>query len=82
MRTTLTLDDDVAALLKRVLARRKAGLKMVVNEALRVGLRRMSAPPERTTRYRTPSVDLGRCLVPSIDDVEAVLAHAEGDWHK
>jgi hypothetical protein len=38
MRTTLTLDDDVAALLKRVLAGRRDGLKAVVNEALRQGL--------------------------------------------
>jgi hypothetical protein len=82
MRTTLTLDDDVAVLLKRVVARRKDGLKAVVNEALRVGLRRMSGPPERKARYRTPSVDLGRCLLPNVDDIEAVLAHIEGDWHK
>jgi acyl-CoA reductase-like NAD-dependent aldehyde dehydrogenase len=44
VRTTLTLDDDVAALLRRILARRKATLKEVVNEALREGLRRMSGP--------------------------------------
>ena len=78
----MTLDDDVAALLKRALARRKVGLKTVINDALRVGLRRLSAPPERPARHRTPSVDLGRCLVPSIDNIDAVLAHAEGDWHR
>jgi len=82
MRTTLTLDDDVAALLKRALARRKDGLKVVVNEALRYGLRRMSGPPERKVTYRTPSVDTGRCLIPNVDDVAEVLAVAEGDWHK
>jgi hypothetical protein len=42
MRTTLTLDEDVAALLKRGLAGRKDGLKAVVNEALRQGLRQLS----------------------------------------
>lgn len=47
MRTTLTLDDDVAALLKRALARRKDG---------RYGLRRMSGPPERRATYRTLAV--------------------------
>ncbi|TMQ14580.1 MAG: DUF2191 domain-containing protein [Candidatus Rokuibacteriota bacterium] len=82
MRTTLTLDDDVAALLKRVLSRRKAGLKAVVNEALRVGLRRMSAPPERTARYRTPSVDSGRCLLANVDDIAEVLSIVEGESYK
>ena len=46
MRTTLTLDDDVAALLERVRKARRAGLKDTVNEALREGLRQMSAPPQ------------------------------------
>ena len=79
MRTTLTLDDDVAALLKRVLSRRGAGLKAVVNEALQVGLRRMSAPPQRTARYRTPSVDSGRCLLANVDDIAEVLSIVEGE---
>lgn len=82
MRTTLTLDDDVAVLLKRVLARRKDGLKVVVNEALRQGLRQISAPPDRKANYRTPSVDTGRCLLPNVDDIAEVLALTEGDWHK
>lgn len=82
MRTTLTLDDDVAALLKRVLARRKDGLKAVVNEALRQGLRQLGAPVERKPAYRTPSVDTGRCLLPNVDDIAEVLAITEGDWHK
>lgn len=82
MRTTLTLDDDVEALLKRVLARRKASLKAVVNEALRQGLRRMNTPPQRGARYRTPSVDTGRSLLPNVDDVAEVLAIAEGERYK
>jgi hypothetical protein len=82
MRTTLTLDEDVAVLLKRVLARRPDGLKAVVNEALRHGLRRIGAPPERREVYETPSVDTGRCLLPNVDDIAEVLAIAEGDWHK
>jgi hypothetical protein len=81
MRTTLTLDKDVAAALKRVLSRRRDGLKAVVNEALRIGLRQLNEPAKTKAHYRTPSVDLGRCLVPSLDDIEAVLAQAEGDRH-
>ena len=79
MRTTLTLDDDVANMLKRALARRRGSLKAVVNEALREGLRRMSERPKRSSPYRTPGVALGRCLVGSVDDVAEVLAIAEGE---
>ena len=82
MRTTLTLDDDVAALLKRVLSRRKDSFKAVVNEALRQGLRRMSAPPELPQPYTIQPVSLGRCLLPNVDNIAEVLAVAEGDWHK
>ena len=38
MRTTLTLDDDVAAALERLRRARDASLKDVVNEVLRRGL--------------------------------------------
>jgi hypothetical protein len=79
MRTTLTLDDDVAALLRRILSRRKASLKLIVNEALREGLRQMSERPKPSTTYRTPAVSLGKCLVGNVDDVAEVLAVAEGD---
>jgi len=79
MRTTLSLDDDVAALLDRVRQSSKAGLKQVVNEALRQGLRQMIEPPKRRPSYRTRPVSLGRCLVGSLDDVSEVLAIAEGE---
>jgi hypothetical protein len=79
MRTTLTLEDDVAALLARVQAARRSSLKEVVNEALRQGLRQMTQSPPRREPYRTPSVALGPCLVGSIDDISEVLAIAEGE---
>ncbi len=79
MRTTLTLDEDVAALLSRVRKIRNASLKAVINEALRQGLTQMAAPPQPRPPYRTPSVSLGRCLVGSLDDVSEALATAEGE---
>ena len=79
MRTTLTLDDDVAAMLARVQKRHEAPLKKVVNEGLRHGLKQMLAPPRRPKRFETKSVMLGRCLVGSLDDVAEVLALAEGE---
>jgi hypothetical protein len=82
MRTTLTIDDDVAAVLKRMKRKRKATLKTIINEALRSGLKEMTAPPKRNWRYETKVVSLGRCLVGSIDDVSDVLALTEGEDFK
>ena len=78
MRTTLTLEDDVAAMLERVRSSRRLGLKEAVNEALRQGLTQMAAPPARR-EYRTRGRDLGQCLIGSLDDVAEALAIAEGE---
>ena len=77
MRTTLTLDPDVAALAERMQRARGQSFKAIVNEALRSGLRAMAAPSGQSVTYRTPAVDLGRCTVGSLDDVAEVLALAE-----
>ena len=79
MRTTLTLDKDVAALLERVRRARKGRLKELINDALRQGLRRMIAPAPRGKPFHTRTVSLGRCLVGSVDDISEVLAVAEGE---
>lgn len=82
MRTTLTLDSDVAALLKRPLKAGKTSRKQLLNDALRIGLHRLSTPPPRRKRYYTRQVDLGPCLVGSIDNVAEVLAIGEGENYK
>lgn len=79
VRTTLTLDDDVAVLLARARKARKAPQKAVVNEGLRLGLQQMLAPQPPRERFATTAVELGRCLVGSLDDVAEVLAVAEGE---
>ena len=79
MRTTLTLEPDVAALAQRMQKAHGCSFKALVNQALRQGLRGMETPSERSASYRTPSVDLGQCLVGSIDDVAEALAVAEGE---
>lgn len=79
MRTTLSLDDDVAVLIEQVRKTRKASLRQVVNEALRLGLRDLVAPPPPRKPFKTKSVSLGQCLVGSIDDVAETLALAEGE---
>ena len=79
MRTTLTLDDDVAAMIERLRKRSGAQAKQLVNEALRRGLVQMASPEPAHTSYRTPSTSLGRCLLASLDDIAQVLAVAEGE---
>ena len=82
MRTTLTLDDDVAKILQRVVEQRKSSFKSVVNDALREGLRLMTAPRKRRKRFQTRGVSLGRCLVGSIDNVADALAAGEGEDYR
>ena len=79
MRTTLTLDDDVAALLRRAVKNGGGSLKDVVNDALRRGLQIPKAVPAR--RYRITPLAIGGPLVSSLDDVAEVLAVADGDDH-
>ena len=79
MRTTLTLEDDVAALLDRVQKSRKIGLKEAINEALRSGFKQMLGPGDRPKPFKTRSVDLGRCLIGNIDDTAEALALGEGE---
>ncbi len=79
MRTTLTLDDDVVSLLRRVERERDGTFKDVVNEALRVGLRHLESPPPPRRSHVTRSSSLGGCLIGSLDDVSDSLALAEGE---
>jgi hypothetical protein len=77
MRTTLTLDDDVAALLQRFQRERKVSLKEAVNSALRAGLVEVTKAPEPQPPFRTAPLDLGRCWLPHLDNLGEVLAIAE-----
>jgi len=78
VRTTLTLDDDVAAMLKRLQQSRSAPFKQVVNDALRRGADDLlnEKPPERK-QYTFP-VSMGPPLI-DITDVSAVLAMMDED---
>lgn len=80
MRTTLTLDNDVAVALER--RRRELGhsLKREVNDLLRIGLTRAEErrPPAR--QFRIEPFSVGELLIP-VDDVSAALDVAEGPWH-
>jgi hypothetical protein len=79
MRTTITLDDDVAAVVDRLRRTRNQTLKEVINEALREGLKRTAQPRGKRPVPRTRTVDLGRCLLDNVDDVAEVLAVTESE---
>jgi hypothetical protein len=79
MRTTLTIDDDLAAILTRMRRERGGRLKPLINEALRRGLRDMTAKPNRRAPFRTRSWDAGRVLIGSVDNIAEVLSLIEGE---
>ena len=82
MRTTLTIDDDVAVALERLRKSRDASLKDVVNDLLRRGLRDVNGPPKPRKPYRTRVVNLGESKIGSLDNIGEVLAIAEGENYK
>jgi hypothetical protein len=82
VRTTLTLDDDVAAALERLRKNSGSGLKELVNDALRRGLKDISSRPKRIRSFRTKSVALGQVRLPSIDNIGEALALAEAESFK
>ncbi|HEX6136616.1 MAG TPA: ribbon-helix-helix protein, CopG family [Casimicrobiaceae bacterium] len=83
MRTTITLDKDVAAQIERLRRAKNRSLKEVINATLREGLKHTAAARDtRPVSPRTRSVDLGRCLLENVDDVAEVLSIAEGESFK
>jgi hypothetical protein len=78
MRTTLTLDDDVAAKLKTESHRAGRPFREVVNETLRRGLERQRASAQRRA-FKVTARDLGN-LKPglSLDNTAELIEHVEG----
>jgi hypothetical protein len=73
MRTTLTLEPDVARALKEEVRRSGHSLKRAVNDTLRAGLAARRSPPPR--RYRLSPVSLGGVLAGV--DIDKALRLAE-----
>ena len=79
MRTTLTLEKDVAVALERLQQKRDASFKDVVNEALRQGIRMMNAPGKLRKPFRTVPLDLGKPLFNSPEELKALIAQIDED---
>ena len=77
MRTTLTLDDDVAALLKKEARKSGEPFKQILNRYLRLGL---TAPKQPATkRFVVKAKHLG---LPDFEKTEQYLEFLEGPDHK
>lgn len=73
MRTTLTLDDDVAAALERRRADRGTRLRDEVNDLLRAGLASASAQDSEPEAYVLPTYDPGRALITDYRELARML---------
>jgi hypothetical protein len=78
MRTTLTLEEDVASKAKRIAVRTDRPFKHVVNAALRLGLEQLEKPL-RQKRHRTVPHAMGLREGLSLDNVQELLAQLEGE---
>jgi hypothetical protein len=76
MRTTLSLDDDVAAQLEAWREKQNLSFKQAVNSVLRRGLSEVSRPKARKP-FRTKPMDMGACRFANLDNIWEVLDEAE-----
>ena len=82
MRTTLTLDDDIAARLQAESRRTGRPLKVIVNEFLRAGLAQQRAT-RATPPFRVEPVHLGAPIAGrTYDRIGALIEEIEGPEHK
>lgn len=82
MRTTLTLDDDVAAKLKAEARRAGRPFREVVNEALRLGLSNRDKPRAKKP-FKVGTRDMGE-LRPglSLDNIAELIEQVEGPFRR
>lgn len=78
MRTTVTLDDDVAKALDALRRERGLGTSAALNELVRRGLAVGASPPAKRFRQRTSN--MGAARVP-LDDIGYALELLEGEAH-
>ena len=83
MRTTLTLDDDVAAKLKAESRRLDRSFKEVINETLRRGLATKPKDALRRASFKIEARDVGN-LRPglSLDNIGELIEQVEGSLHR
>jgi hypothetical protein len=60
VRTTVTLEPDTDAIVRRLMRDRRLSFKQALNEAIRAGVRR----PGPRHEFRTRTFDMGQAAVP------------------
>lgn len=78
MRTTLTLDEDVAQRTKELAMKLKKPFKVVLNEALRKGLVQFEKPL-KSRQYRTNPHVMGLREGFSIDNIQDLLSQIDDE---
>jgi hypothetical protein len=78
MRTTVTLDSDVAAKARDAVSKTGRSFEAVINDALRIGLERMALPRQ----FRTEPIAIGLRKGLSYDNIEELISAAEGEDHR
>lgn len=81
MRTTLTLDPDVAERAKKGAALLRKPFKEVINAALRAGLDQILAPPAARP-YHTKPRPMGLRAGFRYDNISELIAAVEGEDHQ
>ncbi len=81
MRTTLTLDRDVAVKARRGAARLGQPFKAVINSALRIGLEEV-LKPKPAKPYRAKTYSMGLKPGYSYDKIADLIAQGEGENHR
>ncbi len=77
MRTTLTLDDDVASLVNREVRRSGQPFKQVLNRLLRMGLAASKQPARKSFVVKPWNLGL-----PDFEKTEEFLEYLEGPEHR
>ena len=81
MRTTLTIDDDVAAKINAEMRRSGKTLKETVNEALRMGLS-MRKELRSTGPFKVQARQMGTYPGLNYDNISELLEQLEGASHR
>jgi hypothetical protein len=74
MRTTVSLDPDTNAVVRRLMRERGLTFKGALNEAIRAGI----APRRAAKRFRSPTSDMGQPAFP-LDNALRVAGQLEDD---
>jgi hypothetical protein len=81
VRTTLSIDDDIAALLDQEVRRSGKPFKVVVNNLLGLGLA-CSRQPQASRRFKVTPRAMGPGAGQSYENISALLEELEGPEHR